>query len=164
VRSRIRNGHIDIIPPQGSRGQQKSHNNPAIARIGTSVRPGSAGRLGLEGLRCLHEISFVIQRVRIPPGPTEKVPRLRPINTRTDHDCLRIGAYDKQAAVSLNVLIPDTPPLPPLPRRLRPRVAQVARLRFVRRLDKTRLRKANARKAGRNQALRDRDEPGVALY
>ena len=36
--------------------------------IGISVRPGSAGRLGLEGLRCLHEISFVIQRVQIPPG------------------------------------------------------------------------------------------------
>jgi hypothetical protein len=40
----------------------------SIVGIGHSVRPGSAGRLGLEGLRCLHEISFVIQRVQIPPG------------------------------------------------------------------------------------------------
>ncbi len=37
-------------------------------RIGNSVRPGSAGRLGLEDLRCLHEISFVIVQMRILPG------------------------------------------------------------------------------------------------
>jgi len=37
-------------------------------RIGGLVRPGSAGRLGLEGLRCLHEISFVILQMQILPG------------------------------------------------------------------------------------------------
>ena len=36
--------------------------------IGSRVRPGSAGRLGLEELRCLHEISFVIPQVRNLPG------------------------------------------------------------------------------------------------
>jgi hypothetical protein len=41
---------------------------PGGRGIGSSVRPGSAGRLGLEGLRCLHEISYVVQRVQSPPG------------------------------------------------------------------------------------------------
>jgi MATE family multidrug resistance protein len=32
-------------------------------RVGKTVRPGSAGRLGWEGMRCLLEISYVVQRV-----------------------------------------------------------------------------------------------------